>query len=123
MGLIDRLKARFIRKEVTEFFEPYDTERERRAMAEEKIKTGMSPIMANAAAFLLGVFQEAVFAVVTNKDFAALLGEPMTLFKLLLATFLFKLALRAVPPGTILVPAPQPLEKPVLFVKGPENRE
>lgn len=102
MGLFDRVKAHFLRKEVLKRLEPFDTEEERKAMAEQKIKAGMPPMVANALAFLGGVFQEAVAALVTSKDFVGLLDEPATLLRMFLGMVLIRLSMRVVPPGTTL---------------------
>ena len=112
MGLFDRVKAHFLRKEVLKRLEPFDTEEERKAMADEKIKTGMPPMVANVLAFLGGIFQEAVVALVTSKDFAALLGDPATLLRMLLAMMLLRGAMKAIPPGKTISDLSPTVKKP-----------
>lgn len=112
MGLVDRLKARLVRNKVEDVLGPYDTEEERRAMADTEIKAGMHPMLANGLAFLGGVFQEALTSVLTSKDFVSLLGDPGTLLRMLLAAILIRLAFKVVPPGTTTLQIPNQDKKP-----------
>ena len=106
-GLLNRLKGKFVRKEVMAIKDKLDTPEEQAAFKEGLVKKGMSPHFATFLAFMAPI----VLEVLSSADPSLLFSDPLTFGRVLLTGVVVRLVMQAAPPGTVITVTPAPKDK------------